>query len=131
MLPNEPIISIVDDDPHFRDSVKRLMKSVGYVASAFASAIEFLKSPHLDQTRCLITDINMPGMSGVELYRRLIETGRAIPTILVTAYPDDSVRDRALREGVFCYLRKPFRESVLIGCVRSAMEGTQPPEESL
>jgi FixJ family two-component response regulator len=126
-----PLISIVDDDQSFRDSLKRLMKSVGYVVSTFSSAAEFLESPWVKQTRCLIADINMPGMTGVELYGHLIEAGCAIPTILITAYPDDSVRERALREGVLCYLGKPFRESVLICCVRSAIVGTQPPEESL
>ena len=125
MLPKQPMISVVDDDQHFREFVKRLMKSVGYVTSAFASAAEFLKSPYVEQTSCLITDINMPGMSGVELYQSLIEAGRAIPTILITAYPDDSVRERALKDGVVCYLRKPFRENELIGCVRSAIASTR------
>ena len=122
VLPEKAMISIVDDDKQFRDSVKRLMKSVGYVTVAFASATEFLESPYVEQTNCLITDINMPGMSGVELYQRLMEAGRTIPTILITAYPDDSVRERALKDGVCCYLRKPFRENELIGCVRAAID---------
>lgn len=119
------MISIVDDDQDFRESVKQLMKSVGYVTSAFASATEFLESPYVEQTSCLITDVNMPGMSGVELNQRLIEAGRSIPTILITAYPDDSVRARALEDGVICYLRKPFRDNKLIGCVRSAIDSTR------
>ena len=86
MLPKEPMISVVDDDQDFRESVKRLMKSVGYVTSAFASATEVLESPCVEQTSCLITDVNMPGMSGVELHQRLIEAGRSIPTILIPHY---------------------------------------------
>jgi FixJ family two-component response regulator len=114
-------ISIVDDDQSFRDSMRRLVKSLGYSGAAFASAAEFLASPTFAATDCLVADIHMPEMSGVELYRHLVETGRGIPTILVTAYPDDRVQERMLSEGVRCYLRKPLEEAVLIDCLHSAV----------
>src|SRR5580658_4787960 len=90
------IVSIVEDDQFFRESMKRLMRSQGYRVEAFSSAADFLASPRLVETACLIADVHMPAMTGIELYRRLIETGHAIPTILVTAYPDDAARSRAL-----------------------------------
>lgn len=114
-------ISVVDDDPSFRDSMRRLLKSLNYAAVVFPSAAEFLTSPKLTATACLVADIHMPEMTGVQLYERLLETGRAIPTILVTAYPDDGVRERMLTLGVDCYLAKPLVEAVLIDCLRSAV----------
>ena len=120
VLSKQPMISIVDDDQSFRDSMRRLVKSLGYSGAAFASAAEFLASPRLAATDCLVADIHMPEMSGVDLYRHLVETGRGIPTILVTAYPDDRVQERMLSEGVRCYLRKPLEEAVLIDCLHSA-----------
>jgi FixJ family two-component response regulator len=120
VLSKQSLISIVDDDQSFRDSMRRLVKSLGYTSAAYASAAEFLASPRLAATDCLVADIHMPEMSGVELYRHLVETGRGIPTILVTAYPDDRVQERMLNEGVRCYLRKPLEEAVLIDCLHSA-----------
>jgi CheY-like chemotaxis protein len=128
-LPKKPIISIVDDDQFVRQSVKRLMKSFGYTVADFPSASDFLESPHLRETSCLIADVNMPGMSGVELYGRLVESGCSIPTILVTAYPDDQTRARSLNGGVLGYLTKPFREADLIRCVRAALDRPKPAEE--
>jgi len=115
------MISIVDDDESFRDSMRRLIKSLGYSSAAFASAAEFLASPRITSTECLVADIHMPEMTGVELYRHLVETGREIPTILVTAYPDDRVQEQMLSEGVRCYLRKPLEEVALIDCLHSAV----------
>ena len=114
-------ISVVDDDPSFRDSMRRLLKSLDYDVAVFPSAAEFLTSSKLTVTACLVADIHMPEMTGIELYGRLIETGHAIPTILVTAYPDDVVRERMLTLGVDCYLAKPLVEAVLIDCLRSAV----------
>lgn len=114
------LISIVDDDQAFGDSMRRLLKSLGYTVAVFPSAAEFLASPKFAATACLVADIHMPAMTGVELYRHLIETGHAIPTILVTAYPNDSLRERMLTQGVECYLRKPLEEADLIGCLRCA-----------
>ena len=125
-LRKEPVISIVDDDQFVRDSLKRLMKSFGYMVAAYQSAGDFLKSPQLRETSCLIADVHMPGMTGVELYEYLIEAGRAIPTILITAYPDDRVRARALDKGVLAYLVKPFSETDLTRYVRFALETGNP-----
>ena len=115
-------ISIVDDDQSFRDSMRRLLKSLDYSVAVFPSAAEFLASPKLNATDCLVADVQMPAMTGVELYEHLIETGHAIPTILVTAYPNDGVRERMLTLGIECYLPKPLIEAELIDCLRSAVE---------
>jgi FixJ family two-component response regulator len=120
-MPNAFLVSVVEDDRFFRDSMRRLMKSLGHSAEAFSSAADFLASPRLVETACLVADVNMPAMTGIELYRRLMETGRPIPTILVTAYPDDDARSRALKEGVICYLRKPVDEEQLKRCLRAAL----------
>jgi FixJ family two-component response regulator len=120
-LSDPSLISIVDDDQAFGDSMRRLLKSLGYPVAVFPSAAEFLASPKFAATACLVADIHMPAMTGVELYRHLIETGHAIPTILVTAYPNDSLREHMLTQGVECYLRKPLEEADLIGCLRCAL----------
>ena len=110
-MPKASLVSVVEDDQFFRESMRRLMRSFGYTVEVFASAADFLASPRLVETACLVADVNMPAMNGLELNRRLIKMGHAIPTILVTAYPDNDVRTRALREGVVCYLRKPLDEN--------------------
>ena len=117
----ERLVSLVEDDRFFRDSMGRLMRSLGYTVEAFPSAAEFLASPRLAQTACLIADVHMPAMTGIELYRHLIEVGRAIPTILVTAYPNDVDHARALNDGIICYLRKPVDEQKLTDCLREAL----------
>jgi FixJ family two-component response regulator len=101
--------------------MRRLMRSLGYRVEVFASAADFLASPRLGETACLIADVNMPAMTGVELYRHLIDSGHAIPTILVTAYADDDVGSRALKDGVICYLRKPVDEKYLNRCLLAAL----------
>ena len=118
---DRPLISVVDDDQSFRDSMRRLLKSLNYTVAVFQSAAEFLRSPKLTGTACLVADVQMPAMTGIELYEHLVETGHAIPTILVTAYPNDGVRERMLNLGVECYLPKPLVEGLLIDCVRSAV----------
>ena len=127
----EQLISLVEDDRFFRDSMGRLMRSLGYTVEAFQSAAEFLASPRLAETSCLITDVHMPAMSGIELYRHLIEAGHAIPTVLVTAYPNDVDRDRALNDGVICYLRKPVDEQNLLQCLNTAFSSGKAPREDL
>jgi len=121
VLTNRSLISVVDDDDAFRDSMRRLLKSLGYAVAAFPSAAEFLSSPELNATGCLVADVHMPAMTGVELYRHLLATGHPIPTILVTAYPDHRVQERMLSLGVRCYLPKPLEEAVLIDCLQSAV----------
>ena len=124
------LVSVVEDDRFFRDSMGRLMRSLGYNVEAFSSAADFLASPRLIETTCLIADVHMPAMTGVELYRHLIEAGYTIPTILLTAYPDDVDRARVLNDGVVCYLRKPVDEQHLIRCLRAALEPGEPSEEN-
>ena len=124
------MISVVEDDQFFRESLRRLMRSLGYSVEAFPSAADFLASPRVVETACLIADVHMPAMTGLELYRHLIDSRYAIPTILVTAYPDDDVRARALNDGVVCHLRKPVDEKHLMRCLRAALHSGEPPEEN-
>jgi FixJ family two-component response regulator len=125
----QPLVSVVEDDRFFRESMGRLMRSLGYTVEAFPSAADFLASPRLAETACLIADVHMPAMTGIELYRRLIDEGLTIPTILVTAYPNDLDQARALNDGVVCYLRKPVDEQHLIRCLRAALTQAEPTEE--
>jgi FixJ family two-component response regulator len=129
-MPKVSLVSVVEDDQFFRESMRRLMRSLGYSVEAFSSAADFLASPLLAETACLVADVHMPGMTGIELYRHLVATGDAIPTILVTAYPDDTDRARALNDGVVCYLPKPLDERRLICCLRAALRAGKPPEEN-
>jgi FixJ family two-component response regulator len=115
------LVSIVDDDPSFGDSMRRLLRSLDYRVAVFPSGAQFLASPQLAATACLVADIHMPEMTGVELYEHLIHEGHAIPTILVTAYPDDRLKERVLNRGVECYLPKPLEEATLIDCLQSAL----------
>jgi FixJ family two-component response regulator len=124
------VVSVVEDDGSFRESMSMLLCSFGYSVEVFRSAVDFLASPRISDTACLIADVNMPEMTGIELYQRLVYTGRAIPTILVTAYPNDVDRARALNDGVVCYLRKPVDDEHLIGCLRAALAPAEPPEEN-
>ena len=118
---NRTLISIVDDDQPFRESMRKLVTLLGYTVEDFPSAADFLASPLLPETGCLIADIHMPGMTGDELHRRLIELGHVIPTILATAYPDEVVRDQVLKDGVICYLSKPVDDEDLERCLCSAL----------
>ena len=129
-MPKASLVSVVEDDQFFREFMRRLMRSLGYAVEAFPSAADFLASPRLVETACLIADVNMPAMTGLELHRRLIEMGHAIPTILVTAYPDNDVRTRALKDGVVCYLRKPVDENHLMRCLRAALHSDEPRKEN-
>ncbi len=122
------LVSVVEDDRFFRESMGRLMRSLGYTVEAFPSAADFLASPRVSETACLIADVHMPAMTGVELHKHLIDAGHAVPTILVTAYPNDIDRVRALNDGVVCYLRKPIDEQHLIRCLRAALTPGEPPE---
>jgi FixJ family two-component response regulator len=123
------LISVVEDDQPFRESMRKLMTALGYTVEAFSSAADFLASPILPATGCLVSDVQMPGMSGVELHRHLVDRGHVIPTILVTAYPDDITRNRALKDGVVCYLSKPVDDEHLERCLRSALESGKTHEE--
>ncbi len=118
-----PLISIVDDDASVREGTKDLIESSGFVAKAFGQAEDFLKSSSLGSTSCLITDMRMPGMTGLELHNHLVGAGKSIPPSLMTAYPNDRDRTRARTAGVTCYLAKPFAEDELLACIRFALEG--------
>jgi FixJ family two-component response regulator len=120
-MPKTSLVSVVEDDRYFRESMRRLMRSLGYQVEVFSSAADFLASPRRVETSCLICDVQMPAMSGIDLHRSLIDAGSPIPTILVTAYPNDVDRARALNDGVVCYLGKPVDETLLIGCLRGAL----------
>jgi FixJ family two-component response regulator len=120
-MPRALLVSVVEDDRFFRESMKRLMRSLGYPVEVFSSAADFLASPRLPETACLIADVQMPAMSGLELHRSLIDAGSAMPTILVTAYPNEIDRVRALNDGVVCYLGKPIDETILMQCLRGAL----------
>lgn len=118
---NRTLISIVDDDQPFRESMRTLVSLMGYPVETFSSAADFLASGVVPETACLVTDVQMPGMTGIELYGRLIKLGHAIPTILVTAYPDELVRDRVMKDGVVCYLSKPMDDKDLEHCIHLAL----------
>jgi FixJ family two-component response regulator len=120
VLSERSLVAVVDDDPAFGNSIRRLLKSLGHSVALFSSAAEFLAAPGFGATTCLIADVHMPAMTGIELYKHLIDTGHFIPTILVTAYPKDEDRKYMLAKGVECYLRKPFEEAELIGCLQRA-----------
>jgi FixJ family two-component response regulator len=116
------MISIVDDDASMREATKELVRSLGYTATAFASAEDFLKSEQLSETACLISDVQMPGLSGIDLQRRLIANGHRMPIIFITAFPDERARARALGAGAVGFLTKPYREESLIECLGQALK---------
>ncbi|WP_423866803.1 response regulator transcription factor [Bradyrhizobium sp.] len=116
-----PIVSIVDDDASQRTATARLLRSMGFATYAFASAREFLFSPRLRDTCCLIADVEMPGMSGVKLQEHLIAQGTNTPMIFITAFPEDRIREQALRAGAIGFLAKPFDETQLLECVERAL----------
>lgn len=126
----QKLIAIVEDNQPFRESMQKLIALLGYTAESFPSAASFLASPFVAKTACLVADVNMPGMTGPELYRHLRDAGYKIPTILVTAYPDEVVRDRALNDGVVCYLSKPVDDDHLERCLGSAVRSGDSPEQA-
>jgi FixJ family two-component response regulator len=126
-VPNKrPLIAIIDDDEHVRDAIRGLMRATGFAAETFPSATMFLRSPLLKQVSCVIADVNMPELSGLELYFRLLELGNAIPTILITAFPAENDRSRALDAGIINYLAKPFADTDLLDGVRIALSRVPP-----
>ncbi len=116
------LVAIVDDDESVRSALQGLMKAVGLCAHSFASAEEFLESRLQEQTACLIADIRMPGMSGLELQAKLNAEHRRIPTIFITAHGDGQMRLQALRAGAVEFLAKPFDDQALLDSVRAALE---------
>ena len=115
------MISIIDDDDSVRVATKLLIQSLGYAVATFASAEDYLRSDNICNTSCLITDVQLPGMNGVELQEQLIADGLGIPVIFMTAFSMESVRARALKLGAFGFLSKPFRDDCLIKCLDKAL----------
>ena len=120
-LSKGPVISIVEDDAAVRAATENLVKSVGFGVYTFASAEEFLRSNRVAETACLISDVQMPNMSGVELQASLANRGFRIPTIFMTAFPDESVRRRAMNAGAVGFLHKPFNGKALIQFIQDAI----------
>ena len=115
------IVSIIDDDPIVREGTADLLQSLGYDVATFESAEHFLESGRLVETSCLITDLQMPGLSGLELQSRLTAQGHAPPVIFITAFPEEKFRQRAMNAGARGFLSKPFTEATLIKCMESAL----------
>ena len=116
-------LSVIDDDASVRAATNNLLRSHGYTVHTFASAEEFLQSDHLNDTSCVIADVQMPVMSGVELLTTMRAQGYRVPFIFITAFPDDSIRDRALKAGAICFLAKPFAAPTFIKCLGTALKG--------
>ena len=121
-MPKGPLVAVVDDDESIRDTTKDLLESAGFSAAVFARAASLLKSRRLGQVSCLIADMRMPKMTGLELHQHLVVSNRTIPTILITAYPDERARAQATKANVVCYLIKPFAAEELLACVRRALQ---------
>ncbi len=121
-MPENPLIAVVDDDAAIREAVQSLLRSVGLRAEVFASAQDFLQSGHLQDTACLIVDVRMPRMSGLELQQQLTAAQCSIPLIFITAHGDEQIRAQALREGAVGFLAKPFSDEVLLRVVEDALQ---------
>jgi FixJ family two-component response regulator len=120
-LRKPPSISVIDDDAPFRVATDSLLRARGYTVHTFASAADFLRSPHLDETSCVITDVKMPDINGLELQTLLRTQGRTVPIIFITAFPEESARARALRDGAVCFLSKASDASILLKYVEAAV----------
>ena len=118
------IIAIVDDDPAVRRGISGLLRSLGFAAIDFSSAEEFLNSGRATDISCVITDVRMPGMSGIDLQDRLIAAGHKIPVIFMTAFPEERTKTRAIKAGAFGFLTKPFPQNTLLDCVHSALRAS-------
>lgn len=120
--PHVPLISIVDDDESVRDALKSLLDSMGFHAEVFASGEAFLNSPDISHTDCLIADVRMPGMSGLQLQDRLNATNSSIPIIFISAHDDGDARARGLRAGAVDFLKKPFSEDALVRAISACLD---------
>jgi FixJ family two-component response regulator len=120
-LQENAVISIVDDDESVRVATKRLLRLHGFVVHTFACAAEFLQSPIVNDTNCLIADVRMPGMNGIELQEHLVQQGHRTPVIFITAFPEERHRTRAVEAGAISFLRKPFDARTLIDCIDEAL----------
>jgi FixJ family two-component response regulator len=115
-------VAVIEDDDSVREATRHLLRLLGYATASFASAESFLKSGRVCDTACLIADVNLPGMSGVELQSRLLLDGHRMPIIFVTAFPEEAIRARVLRDGAVGYFSKPLQEQSLITCLDQALK---------
>ena len=120
-MPSRPLVSVVDDDESVRESLPDLLREVGFTVQAFSSAKEFLASPAVSQSRCLILDIAMPGMTGPELQNELARRGNVVPIVFITAYADEARREELIELGAVDCLFKPFADTMLIEAVEAAV----------
>jgi FixJ family two-component response regulator len=121
MSPAPPLISVVDDDLSVRRALRRSLHAAGYTVETFASAREFLDAAALDRTRCLVLDVHLNGMSGLELAEQLATARNAVPIILITAHDDAPTRERASQAGATAYLSKPFDDHTLLDAIRKTL----------
>jgi FixJ family two-component response regulator len=121
--PETPTIAVVDDDESVREALGNLLLSMGLEVRAFTTAEDFLSSPHRASAACLVSDVQLPGMGGLELQRRVVADGNALPIILITAYPRDHVRRQAEEQGAIALLAKPFDCGHLVDCIQRALHG--------
>ncbi len=117
-----PVVSIIDDDKSVRQATDRLVRSLGFIAYTFPSAEDFLRSPHVAHSSCVIADVRMPVMSGVELQQELAARGHGTPIIFITAFPEETVRTQAMEAGAVAFLSKPFEGKMLIKCLATALK---------
>ena len=116
-----PLVAIVDDDKSIRNATQDLLKSAGFSTATFEDAESFLGSASRARATCLVADMRMPGMTGLELYQELVASGDVIPTVIITAHPEELTQARAHQAGLTCYLYKPFEPDQLLECVREAL----------
>ena len=116
-----PLVAIVDDDKSIRNATQDLLKSAGFSTATFEDAESFLGSASRASAACLVADMRMPGMTGLELYQELVASGDGIPTVIITAHPEELTQARAHEAGITCYLYKPFEPDQLLECVREAL----------
>ena len=121
-MPSVPLIAIVDDDDALRNSLDNLLRPVGFRVQGFSSAEAFLQAQHAPETACLILDVRLPGINGLELQRQLVAANWRIPIIFVTAYADDDARERALAAGAVAFLYKPCREEDLLCAIDATLK---------
>jgi FixJ family two-component response regulator len=124
-MPETPLVAIVDDDKSLRNATQSFLKAAGFSTAMFADAESFLGSASRATAACLIADMRMPGMTGLELYKALVASGIDIPTVLITAHPEELMHSRAREAGITCYLSKPFAPEELLECVRKALANSQ------
>ena len=125
-MAERPLVVIVDDDQSLRNATRDLLKAAGFSTAAFEDAESFLGSASRASAACLVADMRMPGMTGLEMYQALVASGERIPTVIITAHPEELTQSRARDAGITCYLSKPFAPDDLLECVREAVAKSRP-----